>query len=123
MRRREFITMVGGLALARPLAAQAQQPTSPRIGFLSVARPDEYQPRIAAFRRGLQEYGYVEGQNVAIEYRWADGRSDRLSAMAADLVNRHVAVIAASSSPAALAAKTATTAIPIVFETGFDPIS
>jgi putative ABC transport system substrate-binding protein len=123
MRRREFITLVGGVALAGPLAAQAQQPTLPVIGFLSVARADEYQPRIAAFRRGLQEYGYVEGQNVAIEYRWAEGRSERLLALAADLVNRRVAVIAATSSPAALAAKTATTAIPIVFEIGFDPVS
>jgi putative tryptophan/tyrosine transport system substrate-binding protein len=123
MRRREFITLVGGVALAGPLAAQAQQPTWPVIGFLSVARADEYQPRIAAFRGGLQEYGYVEGQNMAIEYRWAEGRSERLPAMAADLVNRRVAVIAATTSPAALAAKTATTAIPIVFETGLDPIS
>jgi putative tryptophan/tyrosine transport system substrate-binding protein len=123
MRRREFIKTIVGLATTWPLATRAQQPTLPVIGFLSVARADEYQPRIAAFCRGLQEYGYVEGQNVAIEYRWAEGRSELLPAMAADLVNRRVAVIAATTSPAALAAKAATTAIPIVFETGLDPIS
>jgi len=119
--RREVISLIGG-AVAWPLAARAQQPGMPVVGFLNVASPEGYRPMVTAFRQGLQESGYVEGRNVAIEYRWAEGRSDRLPAMAADLVRRQVAVIAATTTPAALAAKAATTTIPIVFETGGDPI-
>jgi putative ABC transport system substrate-binding protein len=121
IQRREFITLVGGTAATWPLAAHAQQAVMPVVGFLNSASPDGYGPMVAAFRQGLKETGYVEGQNIAIEYRWAGGQYDRVSAMVADLARRQVAVIVANT-PGALAVKAATAAIPIVFTTPSDPV-
>ena len=122
MRRREFITLLGGSAAAWPLFAQAQLPAVPVIGFLNGGSAAPLRRQVSAFHQGLQEAGYVEGQNVAVDYRFAEGQFDRLKAMAEDLVRRQVSIITASSVPAALAAKRATTAIPTVFSIGDDPI-
>jgi len=121
MKRREFITLVGGAA-AWPLAARAQQPAMSAIGFLGGSSLTERRPLLAAFRQALTEAGFVEGQNVAIEYRWAEGQYDRLPALAAELVRRKVVLVVAGDGPSALAAKAATTTIPIVFNTGIEPV-
>jgi ABC-type uncharacterized transport system substrate-binding protein len=122
MRRRDFIKVIVASAAAWPIAALAQQAPIPVVGFINAASAQNYRRQLAAFLKGLGESGYVDGRNVAVEYRWAEGQNDRLPAMAADLVHRQVAVIAATSTPAALAAKAATTTIPIIFELGSDPV-
>jgi putative ABC transport system substrate-binding protein len=122
VRRREFIKVFVGTATAWPLTARAQQPRAV-IGFLSSASPDAYSDHLRALRQGLKEVGYVEGQNVQIEYRWAEGRNDQLASLAAELVRQQVAVIvAAGGTPSALAAKAATATIPIVFAIAVDPV-
>jgi putative ABC transport system substrate-binding protein len=123
VRRREFITLVGGAVAAWPIAARAQGPAIPVIGFLGSELPDLYVGRLRAFLQGLNEAGFVEGRNVMIEYRWAEGQYDRLPGLADDLVRRRVTVMVATTTPAVLTAKAATTTIPIAFLTSTNPVA
>ena len=122
MKRREFIFLLGGAASVWPFSVYGQQPTSPVIGFLGGVTEDKYAIRLDAFRQGLKDTGFVEGQNVTVEYRWAEGHNERLPSLAAELVQHHVAVIVAGGTPSALAAKAATATIPIVAATAVDPV-
>ena len=122
MRRREFVALIGGVTAAWPLAARAQTQAMPVVGYINAGFAQAFTGQVTSFHQGLGEAGYVEGRNVAIEYRWAEGHNDRLPAMVADMVRRKVSVIAATTTPAALAAKAANTTTPIVFETGSDPV-
>jgi putative tryptophan/tyrosine transport system substrate-binding protein len=122
MNRRKFISFLGGAAAAWPLAARAQQPAMPVVGYLNSATPEGFSDYLRAVRQGLKESGYVEGENLAIEYRWAENEPERLPVLAADLVRRQVRVIAAIGAPASIAVATATTTIPIVFGVPEDPV-
>src|SRR6266699_2733867 len=122
LRRRQFITLIGGAAAAWPLAALAQQPAMPVIGYLNNGSPESDVPRLTGLRRGLSQTGYIEGRNLVIEYRWAGNQADRLPALAADLVQLREAVIVSPGLVATLAAKATTTSIPIVFNVGNDPV-
>ena len=123
VKRREIITLLGGATVGWPLAARAQQPTIPVIGFLGSESPNLWASRLSAFRQGLGEVGFIEGRNVAIEYRWAEGQYDRLPALVSELVHRQVTLIATGTVPAVRAAKAATATIPIVFVTAGDPVT
>src|SRR5262245_15912428 len=123
MRRRDFIALLGGVVVGGPLPGRAQQPTMPVVGFINSGSAEPLAPMVAAFQRGLSETGFVEGRNLAIEFRWADNQYERLPALATDLVRRQVAVIAATGGPVTgLAVKAATSTIPFVFITGVDPV-
>jgi putative tryptophan/tyrosine transport system substrate-binding protein len=122
MKRREFIMLLGGGAAAWTLAARAQQPSMPVVGFVGSDSPDRWATNVRAFQQGLRDVGYVEGGNVAIEYRWAEGQNERLSGLVTDLLRRPVSVLAVPGTPAALAAKAASTTVPIVFAIGADPV-